>query len=255
MAGEFWFQLFSCVAEQEQEQRRRPRIDRSMIGQPMDFRHTGHVGSSDLGSIGSLQTQMRGKGGESINIQVPHILNARSIHDIQRHSIKAWLPTMYPSHTIMAWRELLLQSITPATPSRHDSNYSVKGWLQPLLSRHDSSHTIKARLQLPRQGMTPATLPRHDSSHNIKARLQLLRQGMTPATLSKHDPNYSVKGWLQPLYQGMTPSTLSALFQPLELYQGELQSLHKGMTRPITPGKHYLTTPSRYYSKTLYNRP
>jgi len=89
MAGEFWFQLFSCVAEQEQEQRRRPRIDRSMIGQPMDFRHTGHVGSSDLGSIGSLQTQMRGKGGESINIQVPHILNARSIHDIQRHSIKA----------------------------------------------------------------------------------------------------------------------------------------------------------------------
>jgi len=90
MAGEFWFQLFSCVAEQEQEQRRRPRIDRSMIGQPTDFRHTGHVGSTDLGSISSLQNQMRGKGGEAVNLQVPHILNARSIHEVQRHSIKAW---------------------------------------------------------------------------------------------------------------------------------------------------------------------
>jgi len=92
MAGEFWFQLFSCVAEQEQDQRRRPRIDRSMIGQPMDFRHTGHVGSTDLGtmtSLSSLQGQMRGKGGEQISMQVPHILNARSVHEIQRHSIKA----------------------------------------------------------------------------------------------------------------------------------------------------------------------
>ncbi|XP_023322538.1 CDC42 small effector protein 2-A [Eurytemora carolleeae] len=96
MAGEFWFQLFSCVAEQEQEQtRRRPRIDRSMIGEPMDFRHTGHVGSTDLGCIPSFQSQMSGKGGEQVNlqirclIQVPQILNARSIHELQRHSIKA----------------------------------------------------------------------------------------------------------------------------------------------------------------------
>jgi len=90
MAGEFWFQLFSCVAEQEQDQRRRrPRIDRSMIGKPTDFRHTGHVGSSDLGSITSLQSQMRGKGGDHIHIQVPHIINARNIHEIQRHSITA----------------------------------------------------------------------------------------------------------------------------------------------------------------------
>ena len=98
--------------------------------------------------------------------------------------------------------------------------------------------------------MTPATLSKHDSSHSIKAWLQVLLsalifhplyQGMTQATPSRHDSNYSVKGWLQPL---------SALFQPL--YQGELQSLHKGMTRPITPAKHYLTTPSRYYSKALF---
>jgi len=72
MAGEFWIQLFgSCVAEQEPTPRR-PRIDRSQIGQPMNFRHTGHVGSTDLGSISTLQTQMKGKGGEPVHIQVYH---------------------------------------------------------------------------------------------------------------------------------------------------------------------------------------
>jgi len=89
MAGEFWIQLFgACVAEQE-PQPRRPRIDRSQIGQPMDFRHTGHVGSTDLGSITTLQSQMKGKGGEPVHIQVPHIMNARSIHEIRRTSINA----------------------------------------------------------------------------------------------------------------------------------------------------------------------
>ena len=66
MAGEFWFQLFgACVAEQE-PQPNRPRIDRSQIGQPMDFKHTEHVGSTDLGSISSLQCQMKGKGGDPV---------------------------------------------------------------------------------------------------------------------------------------------------------------------------------------------
>jgi len=89
MAGEFWIQLFgACVAEQE-PQPRRPRIDRSQIGQPMDFRHTGHVGSTDLGSISSLQCQMKGKGGDPVHIQVPHIMNARAIQHIRRTSINA----------------------------------------------------------------------------------------------------------------------------------------------------------------------
>jgi len=88
MAGEFWVNLFgSCVAEQE-PQPRRPRIDRSQIGQPMNFRHTGHVGSTDLGSITSLQGQMRGKGGEPVHLQVPHIMNAQSIHEMKRTSLK-----------------------------------------------------------------------------------------------------------------------------------------------------------------------
>jgi len=90
MAGEFWINLFgACVTEQE-PQPRRPRIDRSQIGQPINFRHTGHVGSTDLGSISSLQMTMKGKGGgEQTNIQVPHIMNARSIHELKRTSLKA----------------------------------------------------------------------------------------------------------------------------------------------------------------------
>ena len=45
----------------------RPKIDRSMIGQPTNFQHTGHIGSGDMGSLGSqlptVQLQMQGKGG------------------------------------------------------------------------------------------------------------------------------------------------------------------------------------------------
>ncbi|WAR29409.1 C42S2-like protein [Mya arenaria] len=40
-----------CITEQPQPRRR--RIDRSMIGEPTDFRHTAHVGSSDITSRGS----------------------------------------------------------------------------------------------------------------------------------------------------------------------------------------------------------
>ena len=88
MAGEFWINLFgSCVMEQEPQPNRytsliriypqnmskpkiviadrmklifdylqlksiirhRPKISRDMIGQPTNFRHTSHVGSSDIG--------------------------------------------------------------------------------------------------------------------------------------------------------------------------------------------------------------
>jgi len=89
MAGEFWIQLFGACVQEQEPQPRRPRIDRSQIGQPMNFRHTGHVGSSDLGSISTLQTQMKGKGDELIALEVPHVMNARSIHELRRASIKA----------------------------------------------------------------------------------------------------------------------------------------------------------------------
>ncbi|KAG8575608.1 hypothetical protein GDO81_009610 [Engystomops pustulosus] len=54
-----------CIGEQPQP--RRKRIDRSMIGKPMNFVHTAHVGSGDSNSgfamAGSFQDQMKSKGG------------------------------------------------------------------------------------------------------------------------------------------------------------------------------------------------
>uniref|UniRef100_A0A3B3Q8H5 CRIB domain-containing protein n=1 Tax=Paramormyrops kingsleyae TaxID=1676925 RepID=A0A3B3Q8H5_9TELE len=47
-------------------QKRRRRIDRSMIGEPTNFIHTTHVGSGDMGldfSVDSIQNQMKSKGG------------------------------------------------------------------------------------------------------------------------------------------------------------------------------------------------
>jgi len=69
---------------------RRPRIDRSMIGNPTDFRHTAHIGSADFLSMSTtttnvLQRQMCSKGDyEAPSISVPHIINARSLDEIRR---------------------------------------------------------------------------------------------------------------------------------------------------------------------------
>jgi len=66
-----------CVTEQPQAGKRRRRIDRSMIGEPMNFRHTGHIGSGDvqLGEVhlSAIQTQMASKGGYKyqIPVQIP----------------------------------------------------------------------------------------------------------------------------------------------------------------------------------------
>ncbi|KAK1143669.1 CDC42 small effector protein 2-A-like [Acipenser oxyrinchus oxyrinchus] len=72
---EFWVCFSCCIAEQPQPKRRR-RIDRSMIGEPMNFVHTTHVGSGDMGngpgSAGLIQEQMKSKGGygnEMSNVQ------------------------------------------------------------------------------------------------------------------------------------------------------------------------------------------
>ncbi|KAI2660114.1 CDC42 small effector protein 2 [Labeo rohita] len=60
-------------------QKRRRRIDRSMIGEPTNFVHTAHVGSGDLftgmNSVNSIQNQMQSKGGYvgeamSVNVQM-----------------------------------------------------------------------------------------------------------------------------------------------------------------------------------------
>lgn len=87
MAGDKIAQLFmGCVAPTETEPTR-PRIDRSMIGNPANFRHMAHIGATDTSEIlsdSSLQSQMNSKAGgdANINLHIPHIQNAAPIQQI-----------------------------------------------------------------------------------------------------------------------------------------------------------------------------
>ncbi|XP_032595714.1 CDC42 small effector protein homolog isoform X1 [Drosophila grimshawi] len=76
--GEIWLQWFSCCFQQQQQRSptRRPhhqrlRIDRSMIGNPTNFVHTGHIGSADVelsaNRLNAISTQMQSKGGYETN--------------------------------------------------------------------------------------------------------------------------------------------------------------------------------------------
>lgn len=74
-SGELWVQCFSCCLTQQgprtrngrQRSHQRLRIDRSMIGVPTNFRHTGHISSGDLdmtsAQLSNIQAQMQMKGG------------------------------------------------------------------------------------------------------------------------------------------------------------------------------------------------
>lgn len=57
---------FSCCVTRAAPTKR-PRIDRTMIGSPTNFRHTAHVGSNDVSEntncLSSIQMQMSTKGG------------------------------------------------------------------------------------------------------------------------------------------------------------------------------------------------
>ena len=65
------------------QQRRRRRIDRSMIGEPTNFVHTGHMGSGEvqLGNnhLTQLQAQMKSKGGYEQTIPHDYILSAGNV--------------------------------------------------------------------------------------------------------------------------------------------------------------------------------
>ncbi|CAB3233333.1 unnamed protein product [Arctia plantaginis] len=80
--SEIWLQWFACCYQPAaQAQRTRRRIDRSMIGEPTNFQHTGHIGrlltstfdsaaaqgSTDVdipsSLLHSMQNQMQSKGG------------------------------------------------------------------------------------------------------------------------------------------------------------------------------------------------
>ncbi|XP_077993319.1 CDC42 small effector protein 2-like [Glandiceps talaboti] len=76
MGDTTWVCFTCCITQQPQQKRR--RIDISMIGEPTNFVHTGHIGSGDVASpqgpsqIGTIQTQMKSKGGYN-NISPVHV--------------------------------------------------------------------------------------------------------------------------------------------------------------------------------------
>lgn len=74
--SELWVQCFTCCWNEQPQPKRRRRIDRSMIGEPTNFRHTGHIGSGDMHTNGdnvhltAIQNQMRSKGGYEYAVPV-----------------------------------------------------------------------------------------------------------------------------------------------------------------------------------------
>ena len=124
MSGDVLVDLFKCCVAPEATTQMRPRIDRSMIGDPMNFRHTVHIGASDMAEgmdslepsaspprrlsspptssfqatkpdfrLLTLQLNSKGDGrdskGNQLAVQppahVPHIVNARSLDEFRRH--------------------------------------------------------------------------------------------------------------------------------------------------------------------------
>ncbi|XP_077176077.1 CDC42 small effector protein 1 [Paroedura picta] len=65
--SDFWHKLGCCVVEKQQPKKKRRRIDRSMIGEPMNFVHLTHIGSGDMANEGLPMTgavqEMRSKCG------------------------------------------------------------------------------------------------------------------------------------------------------------------------------------------------
>ncbi|XP_064204564.1 CDC42 small effector protein 1-like [Anguilla rostrata] len=65
--SEFWHKIGCCVvAKPPPKRKRRRKIDRTMIGEPMNFMHLTHIGSGEMAeglpASGSVQEQMRSKG-------------------------------------------------------------------------------------------------------------------------------------------------------------------------------------------------
>ncbi|XP_064388585.1 CDC42 small effector protein 2-A-like [Halichondria panicea] len=70
--GDSWSCL-SCLGAEEAPPPRRRKIDKSLIGLPTDFHHTGHIGSSDFGTVdlSNVQSQMQSKGGSETGTTIP----------------------------------------------------------------------------------------------------------------------------------------------------------------------------------------
>ncbi|KAG5856530.1 CDC42 small effector protein 1 [Anguilla rostrata] len=64
--SEFWHKMSCCVVAKPPPKKKRRKIDRSMIGEPMNFVHLTHIGSGEMAEgfspSGPIQEQMRSKG-------------------------------------------------------------------------------------------------------------------------------------------------------------------------------------------------
>ncbi|XP_061451719.1 CDC42 small effector protein 2-A-like [Rhineura floridana] len=58
---------FNCCIGDQPQSKRHPRLDRNMIGEPMNFVHITHIGTKEMASAlpsaGEIQEQMNSKGG------------------------------------------------------------------------------------------------------------------------------------------------------------------------------------------------
>nr|KAF6412930.1 CDC42 small effector 1 [Molossus molossus] len=57
--SEFWHKLGCCVVEKPQPKKKRRRIDRTMIGEPMNFVHLTHIGSGEMENRDGLAMVIR----------------------------------------------------------------------------------------------------------------------------------------------------------------------------------------------------
>lgn len=76
--SELLIQCFTCCVTQQRPRKRLRRIDKSIIGTPMHFRHTAHIGSENTDiHLDSLMHQIASKGGYDyalpVNVQIPVI--------------------------------------------------------------------------------------------------------------------------------------------------------------------------------------
>ncbi|KAL4601530.1 CDC42 small effector protein 1-like [Arapaima gigas] len=64
--SEFWHKMSCCVVAKPPPKKKRRKIDRSMIGEPMNFQHLTHIGSGEMTEglplSHSVKEQMRLKG-------------------------------------------------------------------------------------------------------------------------------------------------------------------------------------------------
>eukprot|EP00049_Salpingoeca_infusionum_P010150 m.171706 g.171706 ORF g.171706 m.171706 type:complete len:106 (+) comp14558_c1_seq1:375-692(+) len=77
---------WSCMSAEEEQPPRR-RIDKSLIGQPTNFVHASHLGTSNVGAqMTTIKDQMSSKGGDSGDAQstAATSVNALSLEEAQK---------------------------------------------------------------------------------------------------------------------------------------------------------------------------